>query len=95
MRNVLVEAKAEVPHGFCGWDMGKTSIYQAVTELIDPTVKENNIELVDVEYKKAGKAWTLSSRSARYNSIRGNQLARRKPQAFLNNKQKLSQQHPN
>ena len=39
--------------------MGKTSIYQSVTKLIGPTARENNIELVDVEYKKTGKAWTL------------------------------------
>ena len=39
--------------------MGKTSIYQSVTKLIAPTARENNIELVDVEYKKTGKAWTL------------------------------------
>jgi len=39
--------------------MGKTSIYQLVSELIGPTVKEKNIELVDVEYIKAGKFWTL------------------------------------
>ena len=45
--------------GFIAKKMGKTSIYQAVTELIEPTVRENNIELVDVEYKKTGKAWVL------------------------------------
>ena len=39
--------------------MGKTSIYQLVRELIEPTVTEHNIELVDVEYIKAGKVWTL------------------------------------
>ena len=39
--------------------MGKTSIYQLVSELIEPTVTEHNIELVDVEYIKAGKVWTL------------------------------------
>ena len=39
--------------------MGKTSIYQSVTKIIEPTARENNIELVDVEYKKTGKAWTL------------------------------------
>ena len=39
--------------------MGKTSIYQLVSELIEPTVTENNIELVDVEYIKAGKVWIL------------------------------------
>jgi ribosome maturation factor RimP len=39
--------------------MGKTSIYQLVRELIEPTVTEHNIELVDVEYIKAGKVWIL------------------------------------
>ena len=39
--------------------MGKTSIYQLVSELIEPTVTEHNAELVDVEYIKAGKFWTL------------------------------------
>ena len=39
--------------------MGKTSIYQLVSELIEPTVTEHNIELVDVEYIKAGKIWIL------------------------------------
>ena len=45
--------------GFIAKKMGKTSIYQAGTELIEPTVRENNIELVDVEYKKTGKTWVL------------------------------------
>ena len=39
--------------------MEKPAIYQAVTELIGPVFRENNIELVDVEYKKVGKTWTL------------------------------------
>ena len=39
--------------------MGKSSIYQTVNELIEPIVRENNIDLVDVEYKKVGKNWTL------------------------------------
>lgn len=39
--------------------MGKPSIHQAVTELIEPIFRENHIELVDVEYKKAGKTWVL------------------------------------
>ena len=39
--------------------MGKTSIYQLVSKLIVPTVTEHNAELVDVEYIKAGKIWTL------------------------------------
>ena len=39
--------------------MGKTSIYQLVSELIEPSVTEHNIDLVDVEYIKAGKVWIL------------------------------------
>ena len=39
--------------------MGKTSIYQSVADLIKPTLEGNGIELVDVEYKKTGKAWSL------------------------------------
>ena len=39
--------------------MEKPSINQAVTELIEPVLKEGNIELVDVEYKKTGKTWVL------------------------------------
>ncbi len=39
--------------------MGKASIYQLVSELIEPTVTEHNTELVDVEYIKAGKVWIL------------------------------------
>ena len=39
--------------------MEKPSIHRAVTGLIGPVFRENNIELVDVEYKKVGKTWTL------------------------------------
>ena len=39
--------------------MGKTSIYQSVVDLIEPTLEGNGIELVDVEYKKTGKTWVL------------------------------------
>ena len=39
--------------------MEKPSIHRTVTELIGPVFRENNIELVDVEYKKVGKTWTL------------------------------------
>ena len=39
--------------------MEKPSIHQAVTKLIEPILRENNLELVDVEYKKAGKTWVL------------------------------------
>ena len=39
--------------------MAKTSIYQSVADLIEPTFRGSNIELVDVEYKKTGKIWVL------------------------------------
>jgi ribosome maturation factor RimP len=39
--------------------MKKTSTYHSVTNLIKPTLRKNNIELVDVEYKKIGKNWIL------------------------------------
>lgn len=39
--------------------MGKDSIVQSVTELIEPVVRDENLELVDVEYKKEGKNWYL------------------------------------
>ena len=39
--------------------MGKTSIYQSVVDLIEPTLEGNDIELVDVEYKKTGKTCVL------------------------------------
>ena len=39
--------------------MRKTPIYQSVTDLIEPTLKGSDIELVDVEYKKSGKTWSL------------------------------------
>lgn len=39
--------------------MGKDSIIQSVTELIEPVVRDENLELVDVEYKKEGKNWYL------------------------------------
>ena len=39
--------------------MGKTSVYQSIADLIEPTLRESNIELVDVEYKKTGKIWVL------------------------------------
>ena len=39
--------------------MGKPSIHQAVAEIIEPITQEEEIELVDVEYKKVGKTWTL------------------------------------
>ena len=39
--------------------MGKTSTYQLVANLIEPVLKESNIELVDIEYKKIGQNWVL------------------------------------
>ena len=39
--------------------MEKPSIHQAITGLIEPVFREDSIELVDVEYKKAGKTWVL------------------------------------
>ena len=56
-RLVRVEAKATTCD--CCRKMRKTPIYQSVTDLIEPTLKGSDIELVDVEYKKTGKAWSL------------------------------------
>ena len=39
--------------------MGKPSIHQAVAKIIEPITQEENIELVDVEYKKVGKTLAL------------------------------------
>jgi ribosome maturation factor RimP len=39
--------------------MRKNPIYQLVIDLIEPTLKGSDIELVDVEYKKTGKTWSL------------------------------------
>ena len=39
--------------------MKKTSTYHSVADLIEPTLRKNEIELVDVEYKKVGKNWIL------------------------------------
>ena len=54
---VRVEAKATTCD--CYRNMRKTPIYQSVTDLIEPTLKGSDIELVDVEYKKTGKTWSL------------------------------------
>ena len=45
--------------GFAAKIMEKPSIHQAVTELLEPVFREESIELVDVEYEKTGKIWTL------------------------------------
>jgi ribosome maturation factor RimP len=39
--------------------MKKVPIYQLVTDLTEPILKGSGIKLVDVEYKKIGKNWTL------------------------------------
>ena len=39
--------------------MKKIPIYQLVINLIEPTLQGSEIKLVDVEYKKIGKDWTL------------------------------------
>lgn len=39
--------------------MGKNSIVQSVTELVEPVVREEDLELVDIEYKKEGQGWYL------------------------------------
>ena len=39
--------------------MRKNPIYQLVTDLVETTLKGSDIELVDVEYKKTGKTWSL------------------------------------
>jgi ribosome maturation factor RimP len=39
--------------------MGKGSVTESIEELVTPTLIENRLELVDVEYKKEGKNWFL------------------------------------
>jgi len=39
--------------------MGKPSTTQTITELIEPVLKEDNLDLVEVEFKKGGKQWFL------------------------------------
>ena len=39
--------------------MKKIPIYQLVIDLIEPTLQGSEIKLVDAEYKKIGKDWTL------------------------------------
>lgn len=39
--------------------MGKSSIRQSIAELIEPLVRDQSLELVDIEYKKEGKNWYL------------------------------------
>lgn len=40
--------------------MDKPSIYNSIADLVEPVIKKDDIELVDVEYKKVGKAWVLA-----------------------------------
>ena len=39
--------------------MGKDSVIQSVIGLIEPIIHGENLDLVDVEYKKEGKYWYL------------------------------------
>ena len=39
--------------------MGKAPVTQSVTELIEPGLLADRLELVDVEFKKEGKNWIL------------------------------------
>jgi ribosome maturation factor RimP len=39
--------------------MGKAPVAQLVTELIEPGLLANGLELVDVEFKKEGRNWVL------------------------------------
>jgi ribosome maturation factor RimP len=39
--------------------MGKAPVTQSVTELIEPGLLADGLELVDVEFKKEGKSWVL------------------------------------
>jgi ribosome maturation factor RimP len=39
--------------------MGKAPVAQLVTELIEPGLLANELELVDVEFKKEGQNWVL------------------------------------
>jgi ribosome maturation factor RimP len=39
--------------------MTKTSVVESIIEISEPVVKDEGLELVDVEYKKLGKIWTL------------------------------------
>lgn len=39
--------------------MGKSKVSQSVIELIEPVIRDENLDLVDVEFKKEGKDWYL------------------------------------
>ena len=40
-------------------NMGLSSICQEIFRLVEPVLQTENLELVDVEYKKEGKQWFL------------------------------------
>ncbi len=39
--------------------MGKKSVVDAVSEMVEPVLAEDDLELVDIEYKKEGPRWFL------------------------------------
>jgi ribosome maturation factor RimP len=39
--------------------MTRASTTESIIEIIEPVIQEESLELVDVEYKKLGKTWTL------------------------------------
>lgn len=39
--------------------MTKTSVVESIIAISEPVTKDEDLELVDVEYKKLGKTWTL------------------------------------
>lgn len=39
--------------------MTKTSVVESIIEVSEPVIEGEGLELVDVEYKKLGKTWTL------------------------------------
>jgi len=39
--------------------MTKTSVVESIIEISEPVVNDEGLELVDVEYRKLGKTWTL------------------------------------
>ncbi len=39
--------------------MAKISVVESIIEISEPVIKDEGLELVDVEYKKLGKTWTL------------------------------------
>ena len=39
--------------------MAKISIVESIIEMVEPVINDEALDLVDVEYKKLGKTWTL------------------------------------